>query len=238
MRLAQFFVLCAIISIGAGDKELELAAKLDEYAHSDDREVFFHVAIEIPARKIECFYQHVGEDAKMEVSFELLKDTGTDEKVVVKMWDPSGTEIVRRVVTSDGSSIEPDGNIPGTYKICFYNLNKLFARLVDVSLTVSNVDWRENIEALPEALLEDLDKTHVTESLGKLRTLFTLVRLQVEVVKRRMFSDFLTVQSNLTYVDRLGLMSCVAIIGSGMLQVFFVRRMFETPNVRGTKNKT
>ncbi|CAH1238496.1 Hypp5595 [Branchiostoma lanceolatum] len=230
-----------MIAIGAGQTELD--AKLDEYNGNpkEQREVFFHVAVDVPPRQIECFYQHVGEDAKLSVSWMVMKGAGDDHSIVMKMWDPHGEEMAKKTGTSGEVVQDFDGrddNVYGAYKMCFYNTDKIFERLVDINVQLTNVNWLEYKEALPEDILEDLDKTHFAESFNRLHTLFRVVALQVEVIKRRMFADFLTVKSNLTYVDRLGMLSCMVIIGSGVMQVYFVRRMFETPNVRGTTNKT
>ncbi|XP_078573476.1 transmembrane emp24 domain-containing protein 6-like [Branchiostoma floridae x Branchiostoma japonicum] len=240
MSPVRFFVFCAMIAVGAGN--VELSERLDEHNQKmepHNREVFFHVAIEIPPRKMECFFQHVGENAELKVNFMVLEGAAIDQNIVMKMWDPSGEEIEKRMGSTGDVELHMEGgHAHGTYKFCLYNLDKIFKKAVDFNVQLTSVDWREYTENLPEDIMEDLDKTHMTESFTRLHRIFRVVALQIEVIKRRMFADFLTVKSNLTYVDRLGLLNCMVIIGSGMVQVFFVRKMFETPNVRGSTNKT
>ncbi|XP_078656302.1 transmembrane emp24 domain-containing protein 6-like isoform X2 [Branchiostoma floridae x Branchiostoma belcheri] len=241
MRLARYVTLCTMMVVVATNQEVE--DRLSELNEDlpEHKQVSFHVAIEIPNRYAECFYQFVGENAKLYVEFKVLKGYNTDQNIVMKIFDPNGEEFAERIGNS-GEAVRDLGegdrlNTPGIFKICFYNLDNIFARLVDISVRVNSVNWLEYRENLPEDTLEDLDKTRMMRSLDRLGDSVSWVKLQTMRNKVRLYADFLTVRSNLSYVDNLGLMSCLAIIGSGMLQVYFVRKLFETKNVRGTTNK-
>ncbi|CAH1238495.1 TMED6 [Branchiostoma lanceolatum] len=216
------------------DKLTELNEDLPE-----NKQVSFHVAIEIPARYAECFYQYVGEQAKLHVDFKVLRGYNTDQDIVMKVFDPNGDEFAERVGNSGEAERDLGGGLEmhGTYKICFYNLDNIFKRLVDLSVRVTSVDWFEYKEHLPEDTLEDLDKTHITESLDRLHYIVNYVQLETTRKRLRLTVDSLQAESSFSYVDHLGLLSCLAIIGSGLLQVYFMRKLFRTPNVQNTTNK-
>ncbi|XP_035688896.1 transmembrane emp24 domain-containing protein 6-like [Branchiostoma floridae] len=158
----------------------------------------------------------------------------------MKMFDPNEEEIAERIGNSGEEERdlgERDNLSLGTYRICFYNLDNLFSRLVDLNVRVNSVDWFEYKEHLPEDTLEDLDKSRIVESLDRLLGSLDHVKLQATRSRLSLTVDSLRAEASVSYVDHMALLSCLLIIGSGLMQVYFVRKLFETPNVRGTTNK-
>ncbi|XP_078573473.1 transmembrane emp24 domain-containing protein 6-like [Branchiostoma floridae x Branchiostoma japonicum] len=240
MTLVRYVALCTMIAVAATNPEVE--DKLTEMNADlpENKQVSFHVAIEIPARYAECFYQYVGERAKLYVDFKVLRGYGTDQNIVMKMFDPNEEEIAERIGNSgeEERDLGKGDNLSlGTYRICFYNLDNLFSRLVDLNVRVNSVDWFEYKEHLPEDTLEDLDKSRIVESLDRLLGSLDHIKLQATRNRLRLTIDSLRAEASVSYVDYTALLSCLLIIGSGVIQVYFVRKLFQTPNVQGTTNK-
>nr|CAG4635641.1 EOG090X0AV2 [Artemia franciscana] len=185
--------------------------------------------IHIEPGKEECFYQYVEPGATFYVSFQVLK--GGDGKAGFAVRNPRG-ELVHPYqwkIDSDYQEVSISG---GYYSVCIDNqFSRFAAKLVNLYITTFRYDqWEKYADELKEAeisvssFIETL--SHVDKRIQEMFQ-FTQNRRSGEA------RDFNLLRDNNGYVQMWSIAQCVAIVASATLQVYFVRKLFDTKNITG-----
>ncbi|XP_019635996.1 PREDICTED: transmembrane emp24 domain-containing protein 6-like [Branchiostoma belcheri] len=228
----QFLVLsltCECL-VSAWDEDQEFDSNALPGVESD-------FSLSIGTSKPECFYQFVGENATLHANFQVLRTDGTDKKVIFTVHDPKKT-LLNFTQAESMDKFEYDmkkQDVPGTFSICLSNPSKLYNKLVYLYVAVYRLeDWEKYRQIQSPQEMEAMGLGQITTSLNHVADNVKDIGYITKIIKLHKLVDFYTVSSSLNYVTRMGLCNCVLIVGSGLLQVYFVRKLFASHSVRGT----
>ncbi|XP_078573478.1 transmembrane emp24 domain-containing protein 6-like [Branchiostoma floridae x Branchiostoma japonicum] len=185
----------------------------------------------------ECFYQFVGENATLHADFQVLRADGTNKKVFFSVYNPKKT-LLNFTHAESIDKFEYDmkkEDKPGTFSICLSNPSKLFTKLVYLYVAVYRLsDWKKYKQTQLPQEMEEIGLGQIMSSLDHVANNVRDINNINKIIKLHKLVDYHTVSASLTYVTRMGVCSCLLIVGSGLLQVYFVRKLFTPHYVRGT----
>ncbi|KAI0220129.1 Transmembrane emp24 domain-containing protein 1 [Lamellibrachia satsuma] len=203
--------------------------------YSDDYEFDFdglpgvnhEFKMEVPAGSRECFYQSMKTDAFLQVAFHVLR--GADLNVDFAIMKPDGSILREFTWTSEGTANEKIEQ-EGVYALCIDNtISRFSGKLVDLYLSTYVVsDWHAFGRSVEEFTISV--KT-VRTSLDNVRNFLSQSRTMQAVSKQHQTTDWYNIRSNNAYVSRWSVFTCVVIVVTSCVQVYFVRRLFSTSNV-------
>uniref|UniRef100_A0A8D2JCZ9 GOLD domain-containing protein n=1 Tax=Varanus komodoensis TaxID=61221 RepID=A0A8D2JCZ9_VARKO len=186
-------------------------------------------AIVIPAGGIECFWQHAYPQGHFYFGYEVQWTSGIshDRHVLATANDPSGTHL--------GTSQDTRGQInfqateTGFYQLCLSNRYNHFGSVqVRLNLGVFYGDF--NLKGLEEPERKKLNDTLDAIQDSTTRLLVSVFHMwrYYNFARMRNAADFFLVQSNYNYVNWWSAAQSVTIVLSGVLQLYFLKRLFTT----------
>nr|CAG4645716.1 EOG090X0AV2 [Lynceus sp. MCZ IZ 141354] len=176
-----------------------------------------------PGRE-ECYYQFVQQGATIYVSFQVLR--GGDGMAGFAVRHPSG-QIVHPYQWKQGSEYQEVSATGGYYGICVDNqFSRFAAKLVNLYITTFRYDqWEKFTQELQEA---DVSVENFTSTLsGVDRRIQEMLQYQ-QLSRGREARDFNLLEDNNSYVQLWSLIQCTVVIVASTIQVFFVKKLFET----------
>ncbi|CAH1238497.1 TMED5 [Branchiostoma lanceolatum] len=164
----------------------------------------------------ECFYQYVGENATLHADFQVLRADGTNKKIFFTVTSPNNA-LLNFTHAESIDKFEYDmkkEDIPGTFKICLNNPSKLLKKLVYLYVAVYRwEDWEKYKQKQLPQEMEDMGLGQIMTSLKQVADNVQDIGYIHKVIKLQKLVDFHTVSSSRTYVTRLGMCSCLLIVG-------------------------
>ncbi|KAM9607437.1 transmembrane emp24 domain-containing protein 6 [Trichechus inunguis] len=231
---------------GAGLVVLNLVAsarsqKTEPLSDSGEQPLFrgadrYDFAIMIPPRGSECFWQFAYQTGYFYFSYEVQRTLGMshDRHVAATAHTPQGFLI--------DTSQDVRGQInfyiqeTGFYQLCLTNLQNRFGS-VQVYLNFGvfyegpEVDHKEKNER--KQLNDTLDA--IEASTRKVQNNIFHMWRYYNFARMRKTGDFFLLQSNYFYVNWWSTAQSLVIILSGLLQLYFLKRLFKAPATTDTK---
>ena len=203
------------------------------------------------AGKEDCYWQFVHPGATLYVSAQVLK--GGDNKIGVAVRDPGG-KVVLPYKWQASAEYEEASAQAGYWSVCLDNqFSKFSAKLVNLYLTTFRYDeWEKFAEDLQvrfcfalgklysSRLFQDLDMSvgNFTQVLQGVDRRIQVMR-QFQQLSRGLESrDYNILVSNFSYVSNWSLIQVLVVIMSGIVQVYFVKKLFADPKQGAGKSKT
>lgn len=179
--------------------------------------------VHIDAGKEDCYFQYVNPGATFFVSFQVLR--GGDGNAGFAVRNPEGT-IVHPYQWRPSADYQDTSKAGGYYSICVDNqFSKFSAKLVNLYITVIRYDqWNKFNQELEEM---DLSVENFTNSIvGVEKNINQMLQYQY-VSRSREARDLNLLLDNNSYVQRWSIAQLVVIAATTILQVYFVKRLFE-----------
>ncbi|XP_005235499.1 transmembrane emp24 domain-containing protein 6 [Falco biarmicus] len=192
--------------------------------HGADR---YDFAIVIPAGTVECFWQFAHQSGSFFFSYEVQRATGiaNNRNVLATASDPNGFRL--------GASQDVRGQInfltkeTGFYQLCLDNQQNHFG-FVQVYLNFGV--YYEDFNVENKQLEEKKELNDTLEAIG-----VSIRKLQVHIfhmwrfynfARMRKAADSFLLESNYNYVNWWSMAQSCVIVLSGVLQLYFLKRLF------------
>ncbi|XP_040471502.1 transmembrane emp24 domain-containing protein 6 [Falco naumanni] len=192
--------------------------------HGADR---YDFAIVIPAGTVECFWQFAHQTGNFFFSYEVQRATGiaNNRNVLATASDPNGFRL--------GASQDVRGQInfltkeTGFYQLCLDNQQNHFG-FVQVYLNFGV--YYEDFNVENKQLEEKKELNDTLEAIG-----VSIRKLQVHIfhmwrfynfARMRKAADSFLLESNYNYVNWWSMAQSCVIVLSGVLQLYFLKRLF------------
>ncbi|XP_005432364.2 transmembrane emp24 domain-containing protein 6 [Falco rusticolus] len=192
--------------------------------HGADR---YDFAIVIPAGTVECFWQFAHQSGNFFFSYEVQRATGiaNNRNVLATASDPNGFRL--------GASQDVRGQInfltkeTGFYQLCLDNQQNHFG-FVQVYLNFGV--YYEDFNVENKQLEEKKELNDTLEAIG-----VSIRKLQVHIfhmwrfynfARMRKAADSFLLESNYNYVNWWSMAQSCVIVLSGVLQLYFLKRLF------------
>ncbi|XP_058806876.1 transmembrane emp24 domain-containing protein 6 [Phymastichus coffea] len=178
--------------------------------------------VHIDPGKEDCYFQYVNPGATFYVSFQVLR--GGDGKAGFAVRNPAG-EIVHPYQWKANADYQDQSVQGGYYSVCVDNQFSRFAgKLVNLYITVIRYDQWERFAKELETM--NLSVENVTNTLVNVeKNIYEVLQIQ-HLSRSREDRDYNLLLDNNSYVQNWSLLQVVVIIATTILQVFFVRRLF------------
>jgi len=210
---------------------LEIGLDIDSYHKAAG--IVMDYKIHVDAGKEDCYYHEVRPGSTLYVSYQVLK--GGDGMAGFAVRHPNGHH-VHPYQWKQESDYEEEKSLGGVYQICLDNqFSRFAAKLVNLYITTfSHDDW----DKFTEEIGKEMEMAHegvknFTDTLQNVDTrVGTMLKFQ-QKTRSNEARDLALVEGNFTYVSYWSLLQVLAILTTTIVQVVFVRRLFETKNSRG-----
>nr|CAG4634977.1 EOG090X0AV2 [Alona affinis] len=200
----------------------------DENA-DDAPAVAMEYKVHVDPGKEECYYQFVQKGATIYVSFQVLR--GGDGMAGFAMRNPGGKLVhpYQWKPTSEYQEVAPSG---GYYGICVDNqFSRFAAKLVNLYITTFRYDqWEKFAQELKDIDVSAENCTQILSGVDK--RLHAILQLQ-QMSRGREARDYNLLLDNEAYVQYWSLAQCLVVIACFLVQVYFVKKLFETKAGRG-----
>ncbi|CAH0385384.1 unnamed protein product [Bemisia tabaci] len=184
--------------------------------------------VHVDPGKEDCYFQYVNPGATFYVSFQVLR--GGDGMAGFAVRNPAGV-IVHPYQWKASSDYQDTSATGGYYSVCIDNQFSRFAsKLVNLYLTVIRYDQWENYNKEVEDMNLGVDN-FTSRVMNVERNINDMIHFQHRT-KSHETRDKIMVEDNLRYVQRWSLFQIVVIIGTTVVQVYFVRKLFDIKNSR------
>ncbi|XP_036897292.1 transmembrane emp24 domain-containing protein 6 [Sturnira hondurensis] len=232
--------------VGAGLVVLNLVAsarsqKMEPLSGSGDQPLFqgadqYDFAIMIPSGGAECFWQFAHQTGYFYFSYEVQRTLGMshDRHITATAHTPQGFLI--ETSQNVRGQINFHTQETGFYQLCLKNQQNHFGS-VQVYLNFGvfyeepEMDHKQKSER--KQLNDTLDA--IEESTQKVqRNIFHMWRYY-NFARMRKTADFFLLQSNYNYVNWWSIAQSLVIVLSGVLQLYFLKRLFNVPMTTDTK---
>ncbi|XP_042336583.1 transmembrane emp24 domain-containing protein 6 isoform X6 [Sceloporus undulatus] len=245
LQLASPSTMLPLLPVAAllgllGALGLAQARKSEPQRISSDQPLFrgterYNFAIIVPAGDIECFWQFAHQSGQFYFGYEVQRNTGLGQErhIQATAYDPNGFRV--------GNSQDIRGLIhfstkeTGFYQLCLSNVHNHFGSVrvyLNFGIYYEGFDLQSTSELEKKQLNDTL--AAIDESTRKLmKDLFHMWRYSA-ISRMKSTSDILLLQSNYNYVNWWSAAQSVAIILSGVLQLYFLKRLFKTQPTTAT----
>merc|ERR1719336_2570416 len=188
--------------------------------------------VHVDAAKEDCYWQYVHKGATFYMSSQVLK--GGDGNIGVAVRQPSGA-IVHNYAWKPSAEYEEEHAIGGYYSVCLDNqFSRFSGKLVNLYMTTFKYDEWEKMAAEIEEL--DIKAGNMTEILSSVDKRVQVMR-QFQQLSRGLESrDFNVLLANSNYVTTWSLAQAIVVIVCGITQVYFVKKLFESPTAKSGKS--
>ncbi|XP_005310636.2 transmembrane emp24 domain-containing protein 6 [Chrysemys picta bellii] len=195
----------------------------------------YDFAIVVPAGGTECFWQFAHQSGYFYFSYEVQRTSGIghDRHVLATANDPNGLQM--------GTSQDVRGqmNFPtketGFYQLCLSNRLNHFG-VVQVYLNFGVFYEGFDLQNSPDMERKKINDTleAIEESTRKLQAhIFHMWRFY-NFARMRKAADYFLLQSNYNYVNWWSLAQSLVIVLSGVLQLYFLKRLFNVQPTTAT----
>jgi hypothetical protein len=143
---------------------------------------------------------------------------------------PNGLILDSHQWTREGST-DKQIEVEGIYAVCIDNtFSRFSSKLVYFYLVTYVIDeWQRFTKDLQEF---DISVENVTQSLSKVDGRVNEMRRAQAISRQHAITDWYIITGNNEYIQNWSILMGVVIMATSGLQVFFVRRLFETHNVK------
>jgi len=180
--------------------------------------------VHIDAGKEDCYYQYVHPGSTLYVAFQVLR--GGDGQAGFAVRHPNG-QIVHPYVWKAQSDYQETSAAGGYYGVCIDNQFSRFAsKLVNIYITTFRYDEWEKYTKELEAL--DMNVQNFTVMISGVDQRIGGVLQLLHKSRSHESRDAAMLEDSLSYVSFWSLMQCLVIMATSSVQVYFVRKLFET----------
>nr|CAG4638643.1 EOG090X0AV2 [Cyclestheria hislopi] len=186
--------------------------------------------VHVDPGKEECYYQYVQPAATIYVSFQVLR--GGDGMAGFAVKHPSG-QIVHPYQWKPSSEYQEVSQTGGYYAICVDNqFSRFAAKLVNLYITTFRYDqWEKFAQELQDA---DVSAENCTKILQGVNMRIQEILQHQQLSRGREARDYNLLLDNNSYVQYWSFAQCTAVITAFLVQVYFVKKLFDTKTgVRG-----
>nr|CAG4644190.1 EOG090X0AV2 [Lepidurus arcticus] len=185
--------------------------------------------VHVDPGKEECYYQSVQAGATIYVSFQVLR--GGDGMAGFAVRNPQG-QLVHPYQWKPASEYQEVSPIGGYYAICVDNqFSRFAAKLVNLYMTTFRYDqWEKYTQELKDA---DIGVESFTSTLSGVDKRVQEMLQYQQLSRGREARDFNILEANNGYVQYWSLAQCSVIILATTVQVYFVKKLFETKSGGG-----
>ncbi|KAF7707530.1 transmembrane emp24 domain-containing protein 6-like [Silurus meridionalis] len=205
-----------------------------------DQELFwgadqYDFAVVVPASDLECFWHfaHQGEQFYLNFMVQWATGVGVDRHLSVTVNAPSGL-IVGSVddVTGD---ITFNAKETGFYQMCFSNFHNRFGSM-QVFMNFG-VYYQDSKDSKNDDNRKELNNTldTIQDSSSRLQISVFHMWRYYSIERMRRATDYYLLQSNSNYVSNWSAMLSFLIILAGFLQLYFLKRLFNTKQTTETE---
>ncbi|XP_074102547.1 transmembrane emp24 domain-containing protein 5 [Cotesia typhae] len=179
--------------------------------------------VHIDAGKEDCYFQYVNPGATFFVSFQVLR--GGDGKAGFAVRNQAG-EIVLPYQWRASADYQDQSGTGGYYSVCVDNQFSRFAgKLVNLYITVIRYDqWDKFTKELEELNLSVENFTSTIVNVEK--NINEMLHTQV-ISRSREARDLNLITDNNSYVQNWSVAQIIVIIATTILQVYFVKKLFQ-----------
>ncbi|XP_011303814.1 transmembrane emp24 domain-containing protein 1 [Fopius arisanus] len=179
--------------------------------------------VHIDAGKEDCYFQYVNPGATFFVSFQVLR--GGDGKAGFAVRNPVG-EIVHPYQWRANADYQDQSGVGGYYSVCIDNqFSRFAAKLVNLYITVIRYDqWDKFTKELEEL---NLSVENFTTTIVNVEKNINEMLQSQHASRSREARDLNLLLDNNVYVQRWSIVQMMVIISTTVLQVYFVRKLFD-----------
>ncbi|XP_015370283.1 PREDICTED: transmembrane emp24 domain-containing protein 6 [Diuraphis noxia] len=174
--------------------------------------------------KEDCYFQFVNPGATFYASAQVLR--GGDGMAGFAVRHPNG-QIVHPYQWKASSDYQDQESTGGYYSVCIDNqFSKFAAKLVNLYITVIRYDkWDEYHKEIEDM---NVGVENFTSTVKSVENNINHMLQHQHHVRSQENRDYNLLVDNKTYVNRWSIMQILLIMGTTTLQVYFVRKLFET----------
>ncbi|XP_056596080.1 transmembrane emp24 domain-containing protein 6 [Triplophysa dalaica] len=216
--LVWLVLLFGLGSIGGSDE--------DVFKGTDQ----YDFAIVLAAGGLQCYWHYARYSETFYLNFmvQLVTGVALDRHLSVMINAPSSLIVGR----ADDASGQITFNVEetGFYQMCFSNFHNRFGSMqIFLNFGVYS-DGQENIEKQKEEDMKEINSTLSTigESTNRLQTSVFHMWRHFNYERMRRGADFYLLQSNHSYVSSWSAVQSLIIITAGYLQLYYLKRLFNT----------
>ncbi|XP_050310753.1 transmembrane emp24 domain-containing protein B [Anthonomus grandis grandis] len=190
--------------------------------------------VHIDPGKEDCYFQYVNPGATLYVSFQVVR--GGDGMAGFAVRNPKG-EIVHPYQWKPSSEYQDQQSMGGYYSVCIDNqFSRFAAKLVNIYLTVVRYDmWEQYTKEVEELNMNMENFTSTVQTVE--RNINHMLQYQYHTRGREAW-DMSLLSANNSYVVRWSLIQITVIAITTVVQVYFVRKLFDTKSGSGGFSKT
>ncbi|XP_012285609.1 transmembrane emp24 domain-containing protein 6 [Orussus abietinus] len=179
--------------------------------------------VHIDPGKEDCYFQYVNPGATFYVSFQVLR--GGDGKAGFSVRNPMG-EIVHPYQWRTSADYQDQSMTGGYYGVCIDNqFSRFAAKLINLYLTVIRYDQWDKFRLELEEL--NLSVENFTNTIVNVeRNINEMLQTQ-HISRSREARDMNLLLDNNSYVQKWSIAQMIVITATTVLQVYFVRKLFE-----------
>ncbi|CAG7653060.1 unnamed protein product [Allacma fusca] len=187
--------------------------------------------IHVDAGKEDCYYQYVHPGATLYVGFQVLR--GGDGQAGFAVRHPNG-QIVHPYAWKAQSDYQETSAVGGYYAVCVDNqFSRFAAKLINLYITTFRYDEWEKYTKELESL--DISVTNFTGILSGVDQKIGQVLHYLHQTRARESRDYALLEDNQSYVSFWSILQCLIIAATSSVQVYFVRKLFDSPSHGGGK---
>ncbi|OTF73313.1 transmembrane emp24 domain-containing protein 1-like protein, partial [Euroglyphus maynei] len=194
----------------------------------------FEFKIHIDAGKEDCFYQYIEQGSSLYIAFQVMR--GGDSMAGFYVNGPKG-ETIMPYQWKQHAEID-DSTVPqsGYYSLCIDNKPSSFqSKLVSLYLaSLKRDEWEKYIQELSDA---DVTSNNATALLRNVQWNINEMMKYLEHSKQQHSYDGYLAESNNRYVQNWSILQCIVIVACSIVQVIFVRKLFESNEFDAKKGK-
>jgi len=187
--------------------------------------IAYEFKIHIDAGKEDCFYQYIQPSSSLYVAFQVMR--GGDSQAGFAIRDPMGQFVMPYQWKAHAEYDEAAVQTPGYYSLCIDNTVSRFASKL-VSLYVASFkrdEWEKYIQELTD---HEVTVGNFTNSLRTVDNNIGLMIKSLDHSRRVNSADWYLVDGNNRYVQNWSIISIIIIIISSVVQVLFVKKLFDS----------
>jgi hypothetical protein len=213
----------------------ELQSESYSAANFEDKlGIAYEFKIHIDAGREDCFYQFIQQSSSLYVAFQVMR--GGDNQAGFAIRNPHGQFVMPYVWKPHAEFDEASVQSPGYYSLCIDNTGSRFASKL-VSLYVASFkrdEWEKYIQELTDA---EVTVGNFTNSLRNVDNNIAAMIKSLDHSRRVNSADWYLVDGNNRYVQNWSIAQCIVVIISSVVQVFFVKKLFDVKDTLKGKPK-
>ncbi|XP_042610248.1 transmembrane emp24 domain-containing protein 6-like [Cyprinus carpio] len=234
-----FYLVWLLLLFGLSNS----GALKDPHPELSDQELFwgadqYDFSIMLHAGDLQCYWHfaHFGERFYLNFMVQLVTGVALDRHLSVTVNAPSGL-IVGKIDNSSGQ-IAFSVKETGFYQMCFSNFHNRFGSMqAFLNFGVYYEGQKEEEKKKKEEYMKQINSTlsFIEESSSRLQRFVFHMWRHYNYERMRRGTDFYLLQSNSNYVNIWSAVQSLLIITAGYLQLYCLKRLFNTKPAEGDK---